>query len=72
MSGSPGPVADSVYGGQVEMDQCQLSLAAVFVAIPVLYTIAGSLLESLLESKLESLFECLLGSLLERASHWEE
>jgi len=50
------------------MDLFQSSLPAIFAAIPVLYTIAGSPLESLLES----LFESLLESLLERASHREE
>jgi hypothetical protein len=52
----------------------------VFAAIPVLYTIAESLLESLLETLLETLLESMLESLiqslseslLERASHGEE
>jgi hypothetical protein len=37
---------------------------AIFAAIPVLHTIAESALEHLLENS--------LGSLLERALHWQE
>jgi hypothetical protein len=70
-----------IYGWQPEMDLYQSSLPAVFAAIPLLYTIADSLLqillerllesllESLLQSLLESHFECLHENLLERASH---
>jgi len=54
------------------MDLYQSSLPAVFAAILVLYTLAGSPPESLLESLLESLFESLLESHLERALHREE
>jgi len=50
------------------MDLYQSSLPEVFAAIPVLYTLA----ESLLDSLLKSLFGSLHGSLLERASHREE
>jgi hypothetical protein len=47
------------------MDLYQSSLPAVFAAIPLLYTIADSLLESLLESLLVSLLESLLESRFE-------
>jgi hypothetical protein len=49
------------------MDLYQCSLSAVFGAIPVLYTIAESLLESLLVSLHESLFTTLHESLIEKA-----
>jgi len=62
----------TIYSWRPEMDLYQSSLPAVFAAILVLYTIAGTPLETLLESLLESLFESLLGSLLERSSHREE
>jgi len=60
------------YSWQPEMDLYHSSLPAVFAAILVLYTIAGSQLESLLESLLESHFVSLHESRLERASHREE
>jgi len=62
----------TIYSWRPEMDSYQSSLPPAFTSIPVLYTIAESLLDSLLGSLLESLFESLPENLLERASHREE
>jgi len=74
----------TIYSSQPETNIYQSSVPAGFAAIPVLSTIAdsvlqilletllGSLLQSLLESLLESMLESVRESLLERASHREE